>query len=117
MYIPAQNYSKASLNPAEREAFRQAAKLQAQEVFNRFLADIGLFYEEKWKGLLRQYDTTELYEDAFDESEVAQDLYNQAYDPHTDPETSFRLLADALAVEHLVRVYNEVIAELRAINR
>lgn len=115
MYRPTQNYRQASLNPDEREVFRQAAKLQAQEVFNKFLADIGLFYEEKWKGLLRQYDTTELYEDAFDESEDALDLYKRAGDPYTDPEESFKLMVEAMAIEERVRLYNEIIAEKEAL--
>lgn len=114
MYHPTQNYSKASLKPAEREAFKQAAQEQAKEAFNEYLADIGLFYEARLKELLRQYDITELHEDAFAESEEAHDLYMQAYDPHVDPETSFKLTVEAMAIEERVRLYNEVIEEKEA---
>lgn len=111
MYIPTQNWCRASLIPEEREAFRQTAREQAKEAFNEYLADIGLFYEEKWKELLRQYGLFELYEDAFAESENAHILFNQAYDPHVDPEESFKLMVEAMAIEERVRAYNEIIDE------
>lgn len=116
MYRPTQNYCQASLNTEEREAFRQAAKLQAQEEFNDYLVDNGFGSKEHMKEWLRQcLDVAELYEDAFDASEDALDLYKRAGDPYTDPEESFKLMVEAMAIEERVRLYNEIIAEKEAL--
>lgn len=114
MYRPTKNWSQASLNPEEREAFRQAAREQAKDEFNDYLDSNSLYCEENLKDLFRQYDLYDLYEDAFAESENAYVLYAQAYDPHVDPEESFKLMVEAMAVERRVRVYNEVIDEKEA---
>lgn len=111
MYQPKQNWCRASLIPEEREAFRQTAREQAKDAFNDYLVDNSFGSKEHWKELLRQYDLSELYEDAFAESENAHILFNQAYDPHVDPEESFKLMVEAMAVEERVRAYNEIIDE------
>lgn len=115
MYLPTKNWCQASLNPTEREAFKQAAREQATEAFNDYLVDNGFGSREHWKEWLRQcLNVTELHEDAFAESEEAYGLYMRAYDPHIDPETSFNLTVEAMAIEERVRVYNEVLEEMEA---
>lgn len=116
MYIPTQNWCRASLIPEEREAFRQTAREQAKEAFNDYLVDNGFGSREHWKEWLRQcLDVSQLYEDAFAESENAHILFNQAYDPHVDPEESFKLMVEAMAIEERVRAYNEIIDEKEAL--
>lgn len=115
MYRPTKNWCQASLNPTEREAFKQAAREQATEAFNDYLVDNGFGSREHWKEWLRQcLNVTELHEDAFAESEEAYGLYMRAYDPHIDPETSFNLTVEAMAIEERVRAYNEIIDEKEA---
>ena len=117
MYIPTQNYSKASINPAEREAFRQAARKEAKERFNALLAEESFESEEQLKETLREYGEVELCERAYFIEEDADDLLERAGDPDISPETSFEFLVQSMVLEERLRVYDEVIEELRADNR
>jgi hypothetical protein len=106
MYRPTQNYCQASLNPEEREAFRQAAKLQAQEEFNDYLVDNGFGSKEHMKEWLRQcLDVAELYEDAFDASEE----YDRAIDPNIEPDKSFKCLADCYLCQQMADIIHDVV--------
>lgn len=117
MYIPTQNYSKASINPAEHEAFKQAAMKEAQERFNALLSEESFESEERLKETLREYGEVELYERAFLMESDADDLLERAGDPDISPETSFEFLVQSMVLEERLRVYDEVIKELRADNR
>lgn len=114
MFQPAKNFHQTWMNAAECAVFKQAAMKEAQERFNGLLAEENFESEEQLKETLREYGEVELYERAFLMEQDADDLLERAGDPDISPEESFELLAQSMVLEERMRVYDEVIEELRA---
>lgn len=117
MFQPAKNFHQTWMNMAEYTVFNQAARKEAKERFNALLAEESFESEEQLKETLREYGEVELCERAYFIEEDAADLLERAGDPDISPETSFEFLVQSMALEERLRVYDEVIEELRADNR
>lgn len=114
MFQPAKNFHQTCMDMAEYAVFKQAARKEAQERFNALLAEESLDSEEQLKETLREYGEVELYERAFLIEQDASDLLERAVDPDISPEDSFEFLVQSMLLEERLRVYDEVIEELRA---
>ena len=117
MFQLTKNFHQTWMNMAECAVFKQAAMKEAQERFNGLLAEEGFDSEEQMKEALRLEGETELYERAYVIESDASHLLERAGDPDISPEESFEFLVQSMTFEEHLRVYDEVIAELRAINR
>lgn len=113
MYIPTQNYSKASINPAEREAFELAAQEASHERFVEGLHNEGFVTAEEAKAhLLKLGEVRELDARCIMAAGFARNTRANAGKPDLYPEVSFRLLVDAYAIEKHIDVLRSAITEL-----